>query len=586
MKQQDLTTRFCQKPENFAWFLGAGASRSCGLPTATDILWDLKRRYYCREENQEISRQDAQHEFVQRKLQDYMESRDFPKLWSDAEYSAYFERIFGQNKELQRQYLRKVLSEENLTLQIGNRVFSAFLFSGLTRVAFTTNFDNVVETAIAYVADYSLSAYHLEGAQNALNALNNEEFPFYCKLHGDFRYDSIKNLAADLAQQDQKLSDCFIAAASRFGFIVSGYSGRDESVMRLFHRALSSPNAFPHGLFWTGLQGSSPPAAVSSLLETAREKGVDAHYVEAGTFDSLMLRLWRNTSDKPQHLASKVRATAPVAVSIPLPEPGNNPPLIRLNALPILKRPERCLSLSFRVPKDLEYIRNSQRNAETRFVVAKASSVFAWGREKEILTAFKDDLELISPYQLPESLATPTGLQLKGFMCEALGVALAKRSKLLTRARRASTFLIVDAHEKNAPVGPLVETVEVSNGLIKGAFTEPTTEHPKSEQIRWAEALELSLDERNGVLWLLLQPDIWIWPPRGRSLVTDFLDERRADRFNMKHNSILQAWIDVLFGLEPDAQALTISAFEDEPEPQNPIFEIGRRTAFAKGRQS
>src|SRR5438045_3250851 len=33
-----------------AWFLGAGTSAVAGLPTATDIIWGLKRRYYCREE--------------------------------------------------------------------------------------------------------------------------------------------------------------------------------------------------------------------------------------------------------------------------------------------------------------------------------------------------------------------------------------------------------------------------------------------------------------------------------------------------------------------------------------------------------
>src|ERR1017187_5835461 len=57
IEQGEFTSLFCARPQNFAWFLGAGASASAGLPTATDVLWDLKRRYYCREENQDISRQ-------------------------------------------------------------------------------------------------------------------------------------------------------------------------------------------------------------------------------------------------------------------------------------------------------------------------------------------------------------------------------------------------------------------------------------------------------------------------------------------------------------------------------------------------
>jgi hypothetical protein len=42
------------------WLLGAGASQSAGLPTATDIIWDLKRRFYCSEEQQAISANDLQ----------------------------------------------------------------------------------------------------------------------------------------------------------------------------------------------------------------------------------------------------------------------------------------------------------------------------------------------------------------------------------------------------------------------------------------------------------------------------------------------------------------------------------------------
>ena len=47
MDQAQLTGIICERPQNFVWFLGAGTSRSAGLPTATDIIWDLKRRYYC-----------------------------------------------------------------------------------------------------------------------------------------------------------------------------------------------------------------------------------------------------------------------------------------------------------------------------------------------------------------------------------------------------------------------------------------------------------------------------------------------------------------------------------------------------------
>ena len=72
MDHGELIGILSERPQHFAWLLGAGASRSAGLPTATDILWDLKRRYYCREENQEVTQQDIQNEAVAAKIQEYM----------------------------------------------------------------------------------------------------------------------------------------------------------------------------------------------------------------------------------------------------------------------------------------------------------------------------------------------------------------------------------------------------------------------------------------------------------------------------------------------------------------------------------
>jgi hypothetical protein len=116
-----------------------------------------------------------QNEAVRTRVQAFMESRGFPELWADDEYSTYFEKIFGEDKERQRRYLKGILSEDRVTLSVGNRVLAAMIGSGLSRAAFTTNFDSVVEKAVAEVASLSLSAYHLEGSHAANQALNNEE---------------------------------------------------------------------------------------------------------------------------------------------------------------------------------------------------------------------------------------------------------------------------------------------------------------------------------------------------------------------------------------------------------------------------
>jgi hypothetical protein len=57
------------------WFLGAGTSHTAGMPTATDIIWDLKRKYYCLQENQTIQTHGINNKAVRGKIQSYMDSK-------------------------------------------------------------------------------------------------------------------------------------------------------------------------------------------------------------------------------------------------------------------------------------------------------------------------------------------------------------------------------------------------------------------------------------------------------------------------------------------------------------------------------
>ncbi len=63
----------------------------------------------------------------------------------------------------------------------------------------------------------------VSGSYAANDALNSDEFPIYMKLHGDFRYHSIKNLAPDLLEQDRELGKYLVNASNRFGLVVVGY---------------------------------------------------------------------------------------------------------------------------------------------------------------------------------------------------------------------------------------------------------------------------------------------------------------------------------------------------------------------------
>src|ERR1700730_11159333 len=110
MKEQDFLKHYVQSARHMMWFLGAGTSRSAGLPTANDIIWDLKLKYYCAEENQDIKAHDINNKAIKSKIQAFLDSRQFPAHGSPPEYSFYFGLVFADDRAAQQKYIIEELA--------------------------------------------------------------------------------------------------------------------------------------------------------------------------------------------------------------------------------------------------------------------------------------------------------------------------------------------------------------------------------------------------------------------------------------------------------------------------------------------
>src|SRR5581483_2562883 len=104
--------------------------------------------------------------------------------------------------------------------------------------------------------------------------------------------------------------------------------------------------------------------------------------------------------------------------------------------------------------------------------------------------------------------------------------------------------------EAQTDLAPLIKIVGMISGTVPGLIAPLTDDHPNPEKVTWAEAVRVSIDAKNGQRWLLLAPDIWIWPTRARKVAADFLDQRRGDRFNKMYNAILDAWVKILLSTD------------------------------------
>jgi SIR2-like protein len=475
----DFLREASARASRFMWFLGAGASRSALMPTANDLIWELKLRQYCREENQDIQQHDASNRHVRQRVQSFFDSKGAPPLWDNAEYSYYFEREFGADYASQQRFLLDQLNREKIALHIGHRALAAMLAMGAARAIFTTNLDEVIEVAFADVAGKPLQAFSIDGSYAALDALNAEQFPLYAKLHGDFRFRKLKNLAADLQHNDAEIGRAFLAAANRLGVIVTGYSGRDSNVMQLFGGALEQSNPFPGGLYWTVTRQDDVAQPVIELVKKARAKGVTAAIVEVGTFDILLMRLWQQLPDRPDTLNAKVRPDLARQVNIALPAPGNGYPLIRSNALPIITLPPTCGSVRCDPQMTWEQLRAAQGETIPVSPIAIDGDVLFWGMRSEV-EGFIKESEIIERGSrcFDDSVAAIEGSTvLKGLFEHALACALVADNPVVLRKRRREFFAV--ASNKRGDMDSLLlwrwRLVAVNSGRPSGARSRALT---------------------------------------------------------------------------------------------------------------
>jgi hypothetical protein len=558
------------------WFLGAGASRTAGMPTAADIIWDLKRRYYCLHENQDLQAHNVNNQSIRAKIQDYFGSRGFPPLDSPDEYAFYFSLTFGGDLAEQQRYISGVLNPDKIALNIGHRVLAALLEAGLARVIFSSNFDEVVERAFASVASKALTAFHLEGSYAALDALNAEQYPLYAKVHGDFRYQSIKNLPLDLIENDAEIQKCFLAASTRFGMIVTGYSGRDANVMSMFRGALEQSNAFPQGLFWTAPRLTDVAQSVRDLIALARRKGVNAHLVEAGTFDTMLMRLWRQQSQKPAHLEARIFTTKAQPVAIELPPPGRGYPVVRLNGLPIVELPTRCGKVATEKPVTFAIL-NEQRKAKQPDLVATfTGQPLFWGGMDEAIKLFEEQcVKDIEDHDFEEPLrSVASSTVVKSFFEEGLVRALCHGKPVVIRRKDRAWYAVIDHRERN---NQLLTPMRVALGHRNIPLSGPV---PKLSETFWAECLSLRLEERNGRAFLMMRPDVWITPLTKREEATTFLREKKLRRYNPIAYRLLDAWIALLIGPVGGAQDAQVSCFQNTKYPV--AFKLNTRSAYSR----
>lgn len=245
---------------------------------------------------------------TRRLIQNWIDQQaNYPIEGSPEEYSFYAEECYPTSFD-RRAFFQPFIAEAKP--HIGYKLTALLAEAGCLRTVWTTNFDSLVSRACT-AANVVCIEVGLDTTHRASRPQNENELRLV-SLHGDYRYDSLKNTVDELQKQDAALREEFLHELKDYDLVVIGYSGRDESLMQVLASAYADKSS--GRLYWCGY-GAEPGVEVRQLIRSIDSSRESAFYVDTAGFDDVISRLaLRRLSGKQLDRAQElIEATTPAA---------------------------------------------------------------------------------------------------------------------------------------------------------------------------------------------------------------------------------------------------------------------------------
>jgi len=533
------------RSKRVALLLGAGASVSSGLPSAAGLTWEFKRSLYATALN--LSPRvvgSIADPIVKQRLQTHFDAQSgSPVLGAEEEYSHYFQLAYPHHDDRRLFIARRV---EDASPHYGYLCLAVLLSTGRMRVVWTTNFDDLTERAFGRVTEgMAVSLVTPETSGRLAPTVSDERFPLVVKLHGDFRYENLKNLENEVAHADESLRDAMVAQSTSYGLLVAGYSGRDASVMDCLNEAIEKHQAaaFPEGLFWCIRPEDTRPPAVSRLLDSASTHGIRAHWVVIPNFDDLMSSLYRACELTNPVVDSQLAEGRPQRRGYRLTETSTSTELVKLAAIQVTQYPSSCYR--FKANIDSWQQLRAASEAHELITALHGGFVHALGTRNEISSAFeRHQLRDLQPEPIGRTDLRRTNSKLLGMFYDAVSAGLARAPYLTVVGGVRRTVLVQD--ETRLPLRAAAAFSKLGFGASKMVRAEP------AGRFSIHEAAEIALEYREDSLWLVFKPTVYLLTEQGDRWVgpgkADLIREEQATRYNKQSSDLVNLWLDLLFG--------------------------------------
>lgn len=287
----DLVASMPKKDPRYALFLGAGASVSSGIPTAGRLIALWQRRVFLDETGHQTWRPHYDGEFRDWIATSYTRWRD---AWEESygqhpsDYSLLFSYVCP-DADARQGFIERIIA--GCEPGPGYVYLAALTLAGYFQTFLTTNFDDLIHDALFRYAGLKPMVCAFDSQVSSIRLQSPR--PKIIKLHGDFLFNNMKNVGAEIASLDQNMQDKFERTCESYGLIVVGYSGQDQSVMAPIRSMLHQRDRLTHGVHWCVYGDPRKknelerwiPEELHRLWTSYPRK---VHLYDVGTFDDVM----------------------------------------------------------------------------------------------------------------------------------------------------------------------------------------------------------------------------------------------------------------------------------------------------------
>jgi hypothetical protein len=221
--------------------LGAGASIDSKAPSAEDLILKWKKDIYI---SKNITSGISNVIISIDVINDWLKKQGgYPPIGDPSEYTFYAENAYVDSDTRRRDFEDML---HNLIPSPGYHYLSLLIRSGLIKIVFTTNFDDLVNKA-AIINGITPKSIDIDTKIFASQPISQDMF-LSIALHGDYKYSKMMNTEKELDNQVDEFRKILKFQLYDKHLIVIGYSGRDKSLMEAL---LEAYKEFGSGeLFW------------------------------------------------------------------------------------------------------------------------------------------------------------------------------------------------------------------------------------------------------------------------------------------------------------------------------------------------